>query len=198
MKAPRFTKWFAALPALNQPQRLKVLDALHPAAGLHELLALLERTTCATRRCPHCRRELDCILVARDRGGQTLDAVTGRGALSKAQLKRHLLPYLDPQVLLVTDANAAYRAFAREHRIAHQSVNLSAGVRMRRGAHGAIHVQNVHAYHRRLRDWLAPFHGVASRYLPNYLGWRRMLDGGKVTSADQLFRLAIRPIHTQR
>ena len=41
-------------------------------------------------------RELDCILVARDRSGQTLDAVTGRGALSKAQLKRHLLPYLDP------------------------------------------------------------------------------------------------------
>jgi len=59
-------------------------------------------------------------------------------------------------------------------------------------------VQNVNAYHRRLRDWLAPFHGVASRYLPNYLGWRRMLDGGKVTSADQLFRLAIGPIHSQR
>ena len=57
MKAPRFTKWFAALPALNQPQRLKVLDALRPAAGLHELLALLERTTCATRRCPHCQCE---------------------------------------------------------------------------------------------------------------------------------------------
>jgi len=324
MKAPRFTKWFAALPALNQPQRLKVLDALRPAAGLHDLLALLERTTCATRRCPHCQcehwhrhghandlqryrcracrrsfndltgtplarlrlrgkwlayldalrasrpvraaadevqvhrntafrwrhrfldrvkhdlpeqlngiaeademfilesqkgsrtldrparkrggsakrrgisRELDCILVARDRGGQTLDAVTGRGALSKAQLKRHLLPYLDPQVLLVTDANAAYRAFARDHRIAHHSVNLSAGVRVRRGAQGAFHVQNVNAYHRRLRDWLAPFHGVASRYLPNYLGWGRMLDGGKVTSADQLFRLAIGPIHSQR
>jgi len=34
MKAPRFTKWFAALPALTQPQRLRVLDALRPAAGL--------------------------------------------------------------------------------------------------------------------------------------------------------------------
>ena len=66
------------------------------------------------------------------------------------------------------------------------------------GAHGAIHVQNVNAYHGRLRKWLLPFHGVASRYLPNYLGWRRMLDGGKITSADQLLRLAIGPIHSKR
>jgi len=43
-----------------------------------------------------------------------------------------------------------------------------------------------------------PFHGVASRYLPNYLGWRRMLDGGKIASADQLRRLAIGPIHIKR
>ena len=46
--------------------------------------------------------------------------------------------------------------------------------------------------------WLMPFHGVASRYLPNYLGWRRMLDGGKIASADQLLRLAIETIHIKR
>ena len=324
MRAPRFTKWFAALPALNQPQRLRVLDALRPAAGLHQVLALIQQCRSPGRRCPHCRcerwhrhghandlqryrccacrrtfndltgtplarlrlkgkwldylealrasrpvraaaagikvhrntafrwrhrfldrvkedrparlsgiveademfilesqkgsrkldrparkrggvagrrgisRELDCILVARDRNKQTIDAVTGRGAISKAQLERHLLPFLDRDVLLVTDANAAYRAFSRAHGIAHQAVNVSAGERVRQGAHGAIHVQNVSGYHGRLREWLLPFHGVASRYLPNYLGWRRMLDGGKITSADQLLRLAIGPIHSKR
>jgi len=324
MKAPRFTKWFAALPALNRPQRLQTLQALRPAAGLHELRALIEQCTARTRRCPRCQcerwhrhghanglqryrcrqcgrtfndlsgtplarlrlrpkwldyvdtlrasrpvraaadavgvhrntafrwrhrfldrvkedrppplsgiaeadetfilesqkgsrklhraprkrggvasrrgiaRELDCILVARDRGGQTVDAVTGRGALSKKDLERHLLPYLDRQVLLVTDSNAAYRAFARAHGIAHQAVNLSAGERVRSSTRGAVHVQNVNAYHRRLREWLLPFHGVASRYLPNYLGWHRALDGGKGTSAGQLLLLAISRIHIQR
>ena len=324
MKAPRFKKWFASLPALNQPQRLRVLEALRPAAGLHALLALIEQWRGPGRRCPHCRcpgwqrhgqanglqryrcrqcrrtfndltgtplarlrlrakwldfldtllasrpvraaadalqvhrntafrwrhrflervkedrpaclngiveademfilesqkgsrkldraprkrggaasrrgisRELDCILVARDRGGQTIDAVTGRGALGKRQLERHLLPFLERQVLLVTDSRAAYRAFARAHGIAHQAVNLRAGIRMRPSAAGAIHVQNVNAYHSRLRAWLAPFRGVASRYLPNYLGWRRALDGGKITSADQLLGLVIGPIHSQR
>jgi len=37
-------------------------------------------------------RELDCILVARDRSGQAIDAVTGRGALSAAQLTQQAPP----------------------------------------------------------------------------------------------------------
>ncbi|MGI5012040.1 MAG: transposase, partial [Janthinobacterium lividum] len=113
------------------------------------------------------------------------------------QLERHLLPRLDRQVLLVTDANAAYRAFARKHGIAHEAVNPSAGVRTRRSAAGAIHVQNVNAYHGRLRQWLTRFRGVASRYLPNYLGWRWALDGDRITSAEQLLRIAIRAIHSR-
>jgi len=133
---------------------------------------------------------LDCILAARDRSGQTIDAVIGRGALKVAQLVKHLLPKLDRQALLVTDANAAYSAFARAHGIAHQAVNLGAGERVRNGIEGAIHVQNVNAYHRRFKGWLARFHGVASRRLPNYLGWRWALDGGRVTSVEQLLRIA--------
>jgi len=32
---------------------------------------------------------------------------------------------------------------------------------------------------------------VASRYLPNYLGWRWALDGGRVGSAEGLLRAAL-------
>ena len=112
------------------------------------------------------------------------------------QAEPHLLPVLDPQVLLVTDANAAYRRFAHKHRIAHRAVNLSAGERVRSGSAVAIHVQNVNAYHGRLREWIARFHGVASRYLPNYLGWRRALDGQRIASVEQLLRIAIKPVNS--
>jgi hypothetical protein len=124
--------------------------------------------------------------------------VVGRGALTAAHLARHLLPRLDRQVLLVSDGHAAYRAFARQHGIAHQAVDLRAGVRVRRSTAGAIHVQNVNAYHSRFRQWLSRFRGVASRYLPNYLGWRWALDGNRITSAEQLLRIAIGVIHSQR
>lgn len=101
-------------------------------------------------------------------------------------------------MLLVTDANAAYAAFSRRHGIAHQYVNLRAGERVRRSSEAAYRVQNVNSYHHRLRDWLLRYHGVALRYLPNYLGWRRALDGGRVPSVEQLLRLAIQPIHIER
>ena len=128
-----------------------------------------------------------CILVARDRNGRTLDFVTGRGALTKTALHQCLRPALDPDILLVTDANAAYRAFAVEAGISHEAVNLRAGTRIR----GAVHVQNVNAYYSRFRNWLHRFHGVATRYLPNYLGWRCILDAHRIDTPESMLKAAI-------
>lgn len=61
---------------------------------------------------------------------------------------QHLRPALHDDTLLVTDDNAAYRYFAAEPGITHESVNLSQDVRVR----GAFHVQNINAYHCRLRQ----------------------------------------------
>ena len=110
-------------------------------------------------------QEQVCILVARDRNGRTLDYVAGRGPLTKASLRHCLLPSLDPDILLVTDANAAYRAFAREAGISHEAVNL--------------------------RTWLHRFHGVATRYLPNYLGWRCVLDARRIDTPEGMLKAAI-------
>lgn len=132
-------------------------------------------------------KELVCVLVARDRMGQTLDFVTGNGAVSKAQLPEHLQPVLYDDALLVSDANATYRYFAAEAGITHECVNLSAGIRVK----GAFHVQNVNAYHSRLRQWFGRFHGVATRYLPNYLGWHRALDTQRLRTPQALLLAAI-------
>jgi hypothetical protein len=66
------------------------------------------------------RERLLGILVARDRSGQTLDWVPGKGPVAPAQLHEHLTGRLEPDVLLVTDAHAAYRAFAREAGLSHE------------------------------------------------------------------------------
>lgn len=118
-------------------------------------------------------RELDCILVARARDGNTRDFVCGRGQVTAQQLHRHLAPILAADVLLVSDSAAAYRTFARRTGILHEAINLRAGVRAR----GAIHLQHVNGYHSRFHGWLSRFNGVASKYLPNYLGWRHGLEG---------------------
>jgi transposase-like protein len=133
-----------------------------------------------------------CILVARDRSGNTVDFVTGRGPVTVVQLKEHLHPVLAPDTLLVTDANKAYQAFARQQGISHQYVNVSAGERTR----GAVHVQNVNGYHSRFHKWLRSFNGVATRYLPNYLGWCWAIDQERIRAPETLLRATIGVFNT--
>ena len=44
------------------------------------------------------------------------------------------------------------------------------------------------ACHSRLRGWLSAFHGVATRYLPSYLGWRWILDARRIISPESLLK----------
>jgi transposase-like protein len=127
-------------------------------------------------------REHDCLLVARDRGGQTLDFHTGRGPVTAAQLHVCLRPVLPADVLLISDGAVAYHRFATQAAITHEAVNLKAGIRAR----GAIHIQNVNSWHSRFKSWLVRFRGVASRYLINYSGWQRLLDARRLTTSAHL------------
>lgn len=133
-------------------------------------------------------REHDCLLVARDRNGQTLDFHTGLGPVTVAQLHKHLRPVLARDVLLITDGAAAYRRFAIEAHITHEGVNVRAGQRAR----GAIHVQNVNAWHGRFKRWLTRFCGVASRYLANYSAWQRLLDARSLLTPAHWLHAAVR------
>lgn len=172
---------------------------LHCIAEADELLYMMElekgawHLTCRARHHgAHARtrgisNEQVCIQIAHDRTGQTLGFVTGKGALTKAQLHTCLLPFIDSDVLLVTDGYAAYRTFSREADISHLSVNWRAGTRVQ----GAVQVTNVNSYQSRLRDRLRPFHGVDTRYLPNYLGRRRILDAGRTRSPEPLLRATL-------
>jgi hypothetical protein len=132
-------------------------------------------------------REHDCLLVARDRNGQTLDFYTGRGPVTVAQLHACLQPVLPDDGLLISDGAVAYQHFAEQAGITHESVNVNAGERVR----GAIHIQNVNGWHSRFKSWLVKFRGVASRYLINYSGWQRILDDRRLTTPVHLLRAAV-------
>jgi hypothetical protein len=71
------------------------------------------------------------------------------------------------------DADAASMAFAKAEKLHFETIVASRGEHV---VEGVIHVQNVNAYTRRLKQWMARFNGVATKYLTSYLGWHRMLD----------------------
>ena len=123
-------------------------------------------------RASHKDRGMDLIpiLVARDRSGATADFLLE--AVSKACLIQALKPRIHSDAILCTDGSAAMAAAADELRVQHEPLNLRAGERVR----GPWHIQNVNAYHGRIKSWIAKFRGVATDYLENYLGWFRALD----------------------
>lgn len=110
------------------------------------------------------------VLVARDRAGVTMDCVLK--AMDMTTLSATLKPFVGKDVVLCTDGSRALAGAARELGIEHHAVNLSAGIRV----DGAWHIQNVNAYHSRLKAWVYKFRGVATCYLANYLGWFRAID----------------------
>jgi transposase-like protein len=111
------------------------------------------------------------VLVLRDRHGATADFKLRKAdASSETPIVRERVA---PDAVLCSDGSASLRLAARVAGIAHRELNLSAGIRVLAGVY---HIQNVNAYDSRLKEWMKRFHGVATKYLENYLGWRRWLE----------------------
>ncbi|QLQ24619.1 MAG: IS1595 family transposase [Dechloromonas sp.] len=111
------------------------------------------------------------VLICRDRTGNTADFVLEKA--DQAHIGAVLKPLLASDVILCTDSAKSLATVAKEMGITHRPVNLTAGQRV---VAGVYHVQNVNAYDSRLKEWMRRFHGVATRYLGNYLGWRRLIE----------------------
>ena len=125
------------------------------------------------------------VLVVRDRSGASTDFILGRS--DKAQLVTVLQLVLAPDVVLCTDGSAALAAAARQIGVEHRALNMTAGQRVQ----GLWHIQNVNAYHGRLKEWMRRFHGVATSYLASYLGWFRALDRSAPTGLQPAHLLAL-------
>ena len=129
------------------------------------------------RKRGHSTEEHDAVLIVRDRHKATSDALLLD--LSAATIGSHLKPIVARDAVLVTDGNRAYETFAADTGITQMALVAGHGERVV----GCYHIQNVNAYVSRFDLWRARFRGVASKYLPSYLGWRRMIerDGDRLT-----------------
>ena len=112
------------------------------------------------------------VLIARARGQQhTADRVMP--AMNGKELVATLRPLVRPDTVVCSDGNSAYYALPRELGVTLKMFSAS--------KHGSpqnpsFHVQTVNGYHSRLKGWLnCELRGVATKYLPNYLAWQRLL-----------------------
>lgn len=131
--------------------------------------------------------EQTAVLICRDRAGNTADFILEKA--DKTHIEAVLKPLLAADVVLCTDGEKALAAVAKELGITHRPINLAAGQRV---VAGVYHVQNVNAYDSRLKEWMRRFHGVSTRYLGNYLGWRRLIERhNREISSDDFLRATL-------
>lgn len=131
------------------------------------------------------------VLVARDRQKKTFDkkleSATGESIYQL--LKNHI----DTDSVICSDGFRTYGVLAKKLNMSHKSINLTKGIRV---IDKVFHVQNVNAYHGRLHAWMKRFHGVATKYLDNYLSWYRFFDSSDKPNKNSLLLLQTQLIKT--
>jgi len=125
------------------------------------------------------------MLVARDRSGATTDFVLPADSVAEASAV--LQPVVAGDAIVCTDGSPMLASMARRLHLAHEALNLKSGERVR----GPWHIQNVNAYHSRFKGWMSRFRGVATSYLPSYLGWFRAIDRFRSLPTDPQRMLAL-------
>ena len=138
--------------------------------------------------------EQTAVLVARDRSGNTMDAILFKS--NQNTLAEVMVPVVDEDALLCSDKKTSYRAFAKKYHFTLETINASAKDKQVKDLRSTsltayvrekiYHIQNVNAYDSRLKTWVKRFNGVATKYLESYLGWMRLLDREKNLTPAQL------------
>jgi transposase-like protein len=128
------------------------------------------------------------ILVAPDRSGRTTDAVLANH--DRASVTAALTGVVTEANQLCCDGGKPIVGFARRAKIP-CCILPKPGGPMPDAPN--LHINNVNGYHGRLKEWLRPFHGVATAYLDHYLGWRRSIEAlGHTASRQQWLGAAMR------
>ena len=127
------------------------------------------------------------VLMVRDRNGTEADFVLRQ--IQKQIIHDHLTPLMDKEVVLCTDGNSIYQSFAQQQKISHKRI---IGTDKQYVVDDIFHIQNLNAYISRLKKWMRRFNGVATKYLENYLGWRRIMEvKNKNVTAQYFLKLAL-------
>jgi len=126
------------------------------------------------------------VLVARDRSGQTL--IFQLSKVNRHTVTAVLKPVISKDTVLCSDSKNIYPFVADQCGVLHKAVNIKAGIRC---LEKVYHIQNVNAYDSRLKNWMRRFHGVATKYLQDYLGWQRWLDIHQTPTPIQFLKDAI-------
>lgn len=122
------------------------------------------------------------VLIARERSSKvTLTQILPRR--TAVELSKALKPVLNGDAMVCSDGAKMYKAMGKAQGIVVHS--------SKKARSGTYHIQNVNAACQRLKGWMAPFQGVATKYLPNYLGWKRFMESRENLTPSEFWKASV-------
>lgn len=119
------------------------------------------------------QRNTICVLCAVDSADHSFSHCIGFGNPSGKRLSNGFKDKLivDENTVLVTDGAQSFKKVVDDYSIPHweKKVAVKRSGKRYPNIQGEFHIQKINSYHSRLKNFLAPFKSVASRYLPGYL-----------------------------
>ena len=106
-----------------------------------------------------------CVSVAMDRNGALVTAPACNGRLTIKVLDKLYEGKIEPNSTICADSHNAYKKFA-------DGVPADL-IQIERGQHkkGIYHINNINSMHSKIKTWIRPFNGVATKYLGHYMYW---------------------------
>ncbi len=112
-----------------------------------------------------------CLFLSRDRGENTFDKIFDD--FSTKPLDKATKGLLTKDCLLCSDNKEIYINYVKTNNFRHGCLDYSHGITVKKGI---VHIKNIKRYQHNLLQWMQRFHGVATKYLHNYISWYRGLD----------------------
>lgn len=109
-----------------------------------------------------------CVPCAVNRDGKSIAKIANLGRPSVAALSSVLGGRIASDAVLCTDKLSSYVGFAER-----EDLNLLQ-LKSNRRMNGTLGIQRINGYHSQLKSFMVRFHGVATKYLNNYLVWHNL------------------------
>jgi transposase-like protein len=113
------------------------------------------------------------VIATADRQGNKGFAAVKLGRITKENVEKVLENKIEKVETICSDKHVSYEAFTKDKPITHKTIMASHNQRV---TEKIYHVQNVNNMDKRLRDFMRPRNGVATKYLQNYLNWFLALE----------------------
>jgi len=122
------------------------------------------------------------VLIAKERTSKnTLTQILPKR--TAIELSKVLKPVLTQDAMVCSDGAKIYKLMGKANGIAVRS--------SKKARSGTYHIQNVNAAGQRLKGWMFPFKGVATKYLSNYLGWKRWMESQENPTPSEFWKASV-------